>query len=222
TPLSTIMSSTDLIARYVDGNERVDKHVTRIRGKVREMTSMLNEFLSLERIEQGLVNCQPTHFDIVHLGIELIEELRTLTGDGQTITYDHEGSDRNVTLDRQMLGNVIVNLMTNAVKYSPQGKPITMRTVIKDGRLRVTVHDQGIGVPEDDHQHLFERFFRGSNVTTIQGTGLGLNLVKRYLDIMQGGIGFSSVPGNTVFTVDLPQHLPVVEGPGHVPAQTTI
>jgi len=222
TPLSTIMSSTDLIARYVDGNERVDKHVTRIRGKVREMTSMLNEFLSLERIEQGLVNCQPTHFDIVHLGIELIEELRTLTGDGQTITYDHEGSDRNVTLDRQMLGNVIVNLMTNAVKYSPQGKPITMRTVIKDGRLRVTVHDQGIGVPEDDHQHLFERFFLGSNVTTIQGTGLGLNLVKRYLDIMQGGIGFSSVPGNTVFTVDLPQHLPVVEGPGHVPAQTTI
>jgi signal transduction histidine kinase len=207
TPLSTIMSSVDLIARYTEGNDKVEKHVARIRIKVREMTAMLNEFLSLERIEQGLITCQPVEVDIVHLGIELIEELRALTKSGQSIGYDHEGDERMVTLDRQMLGNVITNLVTNAVKYSPEGKPITFTTRIADGRLRITVHDEGIGVPEADQVHLFDRFFRGSNATTIQGTGLGLNLVKRYVELMQGTIAFSSRPGDTTFTVELPQHL---------------
>ncbi len=207
TPLSTIMSSVDLIARYTEGNDKVEKHVSRIRGKVREMTAMLNEFLSLERIEQGQVSNQPVVIDIVHLGIELIEELRALTKSGQTIGYDHEGIERCVTLDRQMLGNVITNLVTNAVKYSPEGRPITLHTAIAEGRLYITVHDEGIGIPAVDQQHLFERFFRGGNATTIQGTGLGLNLVKRYLDLMGGSVRFVSTEGDTTFSVELPQHL---------------
>ena len=73
--------------------------------------------------------------------------------------------------------------------------------------------DGGIGIPKDDQEHLFERFFRGGNVTNIQGTGLGLNIVKRYLDLMQGTIHFTSEPGNTVFTVDLPQHLSTTTEP---------
>ena len=211
TPLSTIMSSVDLIARYTDAleDERVGKHVARIRGKVREMTAMLNEFLSLERIEQGQVVVQPVELDVVHLCIELIEELRALTKSGQTISYDHEGDERAATLDRQMLSNVITNLVTNAVKYSPEGKRITLHTTILNGRLRINVRDEGMGIPDEDQQHLFERFFRGSNATTIQGTGLGLNLVKRYLDLLHGGIAFTSVPGCTVFQVELPQHLPL-------------
>lgn len=209
TPLSTIMSSVDLIARYTDAaqDERVGKHVLRIRGKVREMTAMLNEFLSLERIEQGLVVCQPVEIDVVHLCIELIEELRALTKSGQTINFDHLGGERMVTHDRQMLSNVITNLVTNAVKYSPEGKRITLHTAIVEGRLHITSSDEGIGIPAEDQQHLFELFFRGSNATTIQGTGLGLNLVKRYLDGMKGTITFSSKPGHTVFNVELPQHL---------------
>ena len=213
TPLSTIMSSVDLIGRYAEGNERIEKHVARIRSKVREMTSMLNEFLSLEKIEQGAVVCQPTEIDVVHLGIELIEELRAHTKSAQTIGYDHEGPERMVTLDRQMLGNVITNLVINAVKYSPEGKRITLRTVIHDGRFRVIVHDEGIGIPEADQTYLFDRFFRGGNATTIQGTGLGLNIVKRYVDLMQGAIRFTSRPGDTIFTVELPQHLPVMPPP---------
>ena len=209
TPLSTIMSSVDLLARYTEaqGDERVSKHVARIRGKVREMTAMLNEFLSLERIEQGQVLCQPAEVDVVHLCIELIEELRALTKSGQTISYDHDGEERGVTLDRQMLSNVITNLVTNAVKYSPENRPISLRTSITGGLLHITTTDEGMGIPEEDQQHLFERFFRGSNATTIQGTGLGLNLVKRYLELMQGSIDFTSAPGHTVFQVELPQHL---------------
>lgn len=209
TPLSTIMSSVDLIGRYTETteDEKVAKHVTRIKGKVREMTAMLNEFLSLERIEQGQVVCTPVELDIVHLCIEMIEELRTLAKSGQAIDYDHEGGERSATLDRQMLSNVISNLVTNAVKYSPEGKQVELRTSIAGGRLTITVKDEGMGIPAEDQQHLFERFFRGSNATTIQGTGLGLNIVKRYLELMNGTIRFESAPGNTVFTVELPQHL---------------
>ncbi len=209
TPLSTIMSSVDLIGRHTASlnNENVERHVARIRSKVREMTAMLNEFLSLERIEQGHVVFSPASLDVVHLCIELIEELRSLAKPGQAIDYDHQGGDRTVTLDRQMLTNVIANLVINAVKYSPEGRHVGLRSAIADGRLTVTVKDEGIGIPAEDQQHLFERFFRGSNATTVQGTGLGLNIVKRYLDLMGGTIGFTSEPGNTLFTVELPQHL---------------
>ncbi len=207
TPLSTIMSSVDLIGRYSNGEEKVEKHVTRIRSKVRELTAMLNEFLSLERIEQGQVQAVPAEFDIVHHCIEQIEELRGLAKPGQSIDYDHAGEVRGVTTDRQMLGHVITNLVTNAVKYSPEHTPIALRTVIQAGRLLITVEDRGMGIPMEDQQHLFDRFFRGSNVMTIQGTGLGLNIVKRYLDLLGGTISFSSAPGRTVFSVEVPQHL---------------
>ncbi len=171
------------------------------------MTAMLNEFLSLERIEQGQVVVQPAPADLVHQCIELIEELRALTRTGQTITYDHDGAERNVTLDQQMLSNIITNLVTNAVKYGPEDKPIRLHTTINEGRVLITVTDEGMGIPAEDQVHLFERFFRGSNAITIQGTGLGLNLVKRYLDLMHGSISFTSRPGATMFKVELPQHL---------------
>lgn len=206
TPLSTIMGSIDLISRYCGGEEKVDKHVARIRAKVRELTAMLNEFLSLERIEQGDVQPVPTEFDIVHQCIEQIEELRGLAKPGQSIDYDHDGDERSVFTDRVMLGHVITNLVTNAMKYSPEQKPIRLRTQIRKGMLTIIVSDEGMGIPAEDQQHLFERFFRGSNAMTIQGTGLGLNIVKRYLDLLGGTIDFTSAPGNTVFTVQLAQH----------------
>jgi signal transduction histidine kinase len=168
---------------------------------------MLNDLLSLERIEQGQVVCASVEVDVVHLCIELIEELRSSARAGQTIDYDHQGQDRIVSLDRQMLSNVIINLVTNAIKYSPDGKNVELRTSRAAGQLIISVRDQGIGIPAEDQQHLYERFFRGSNATTIQGTGLGLNLVRRYLDLMQGSIHFTSRPGSTEFTVELPQHL---------------
>lgn len=204
TPLSTIMSSIDLIGRYASEDDKVGKHVQRIRSKVRELTAMLNEFLSLERIEQGIVEVKPAEIDVVHQCIEQIEELRGLAKPGQSIDYDHEGAERMVTTDPQMLGHVITNLVSNAVKYSPAGTPVLLRTHIADGRLVITVTDQGVGIPAEDQQHLFDRFFRGSNVMTIQGTGLGLNIVKRYLDLLGGSITFTSEPGRTMFTVQLP------------------
>jgi PAS domain S-box-containing protein len=208
TPLSTIMSSVDLIARYSDGPQRdkVERHVSKIRGKVRELTTMLNDFLSLDKLEQGMVRCTASELDVVHLCIELVEELRNLTKSGQEIIYNHEGTERNVMQDRQMLAHLLSNLVSNAIKYSPENKRIELTTSVANRVLQITVSDEGMGIPLEDQQHLFERFFRASNAFTVQGTGLGLNIVRKYLDLMGGTIHFTSEPGKgSVFTAQLPQ-----------------
>ena len=210
TPLSTVMSSADLIDRYTEGpeKEKVGKHVQRIRVKVRELTAMLNDFLSLEKLEQGKVVVHPGTFDIVHVSIDLIEEMRMMCKPGQEIIYEHEGEERNVTLDQQMLANVISNLLNNAVKYSPENTTVDLRTSIAEDQLTITVCDRGMGIPMEDQQHLFERFFRAGNVSTIQGTGLGLSIIKRHLDLLGGRISYESQLGKgTTFTVHLPAHL---------------
>ncbi|MBK9061341.1 MAG: PAS domain S-box protein [Flavobacteriales bacterium] len=208
TPLSTIMGSADLIARYTEGpgNEKVHKHVQRIRAKVRELTAILNDFLSFERIGQGDLPSVPEDLDIVHLCIGLIEELRGMTKPGQALEFDHTSDERTVTLDHSTLVNTITNLVTNAIKYSPEGRPVILRTSVDNGCLRVAVIDKGMGIPSADQAHLFEPFFRAQNVLTIQGTGLGLNLVKRYLDLMGGTITFTSTPGEgSTFNVRIPK-----------------
>lgn len=208
TPLSTIMSSVDLIGRYTESKpeERIQKHVERIRAKVRELTGMLNDFLSLDKLEQGALACSPLEFDLVHLSIELIEELRGLAKPGQEIEYDHSGTQRLVYQDRAMLHNVLSNLLGNAIKYSPENKRIDLLTCISEGVLTIEVKDQGIGIPLEDQQHLFERFFRAANAFTVQGTGLGLNIVRKYLDLMGGTITFKSTPNEgTTFTVTIAQ-----------------
>ena len=208
TPLSTIMGSADLIARYTEGpgNEKVHKHVQRIRAKVRDLTVILNDFLSFERIDQGDIPSVPESIDIVHLCIGLIEELRSMAKPAQALEYDHRTDERNVTLDRSMLVNTITNLVTNAIKYSPEGRPIILRTAVENSCLRIEVIDKGMGIPAADQIHLFEPFFRAQNVLTIQGTGLGLNLVKRYLDLMGGQITFTSTPGEgTTFNLLIPK-----------------
>jgi PAS domain S-box-containing protein len=207
TPLGTIMSSVDLISRYSEGPEaeKVGRHVTKIKAKVRELTGILNDFLSLDKLEQGHANVNPTAFDIVHLSIDLLEELRPLARPGQELIYDHEGTDRRMFQDRQMLSNVMSNLVNNAIKYSPEVSPIRLRTRLVDGTLTLMVEDQGMGIPEEDQEHLFKRFFRASNVVNVQGTGLGLNIVRKYLEMLQGDIRFRSRTGEgTTFTVTLP------------------
>lgn len=209
TPLSTIMSSVDLIARYAEGpqKDKVERHVSKIRGKVRELTTMLNDFLSLDKLEQGMVRCTPQEVDVVHLCIELVEELRSLCKPGQEIDFDHEGSERVVVQDKQMLAHILSNLLSNAIKYSPANERMSLTTRLADGILHIEVRDRGMGIPKEDQQHLFERFFRASNAFTVQGTGLGLNIVRKYLDLMGGHISFTSEPGQgTTFVASIPQH----------------
>lgn len=210
TPLTAIKSSADLIARYnaENGHEKVGVHVGRIREKVVDLINILDEFLSLEKLEKGVEKCVPEDFDVVCLCAGVVEEMQALAHAGQLIVLDAVDPVLMVRLDRSMLANVLRNLLSNAIKYSPEGSVIELRCMHADGRLHLLVTDEGSGIPVEDQQHLFGRFFRASNAVATQGTGLGLHIVRRYLETMQGNISFTSVlNAGTTFTIDLPRYL---------------
>jgi PAS domain S-box-containing protein len=209
TPLSTILSSADLIARYSDAQdqEKRKKHVERVRSSVKQLTSILNDFLSLSKLEEGKVSLNPEKLDIQNFCEELRDEMQEIAKENQHIVYEHNG-DVEVILDPQHLKTIAINLLSNAIKYSPHGGRIRLISSVAGGKLTLEIEDEGIGIPEEEQSKLFERFFRANNATNIQGTGLGLNIVQRYAELSGGLVSFRSEPGKgSVFTVTLPQYL---------------
>ena len=208
TPLSTILSSTSLIDKYnaPEHDDKRQKHIRRIKASVRNLTGILNDFLSVDKLEAGKIASNPSACDVVEIAAEVIEEMHPALKTGQTIQLSVTGERKSVFLDPQLLKNILINLLSNAIKYSPEGKPIFLRIDILDGALRIEVEDQGIGIPEAEQSHMFERFFRAHNATNIQGTGLGLNIVKRYVDLMGGTLSFTSREHQgTTFRITFPR-----------------
>jgi len=206
TPLSTILSSVTLIDKYnkPEDEEKKQKHINRIKSSVKNLTDILNDFLSLEKLEAGKVDVNYTEFDICAFAKDLCEEMQTHARDQQQIIYNHTGESTLVNIDKQLLRNICINLISNAIKYSPDGTPIEFSTDNTSG-LTIIIKDHGLGIPDEDQQHLFERFFRAKNVTAIQGTGLGLNIVNRYSGLMNGKITFKSIFGKgSEFTIKFP------------------
>jgi len=215
TPLGAILSSTSLIEEYLSKKdtsvdfvrEKTDKHIRRIKSSIGNLISILNDFLSLEKLEQGKVEIKDTVFDINEFTKELIEEIQPTLKKGQKISYSSKGNTLEVLLDQNMLRNVMLNLVSNAIKYSPENAAIEIATTNNKAGLGITVTDHGMGIPEEDQAHLFERFFRAKNATNVQGTGLGLNIVKRYCDLMGGEISFTTKENEgTTFNVYLKTH----------------
>ena len=211
TPLSTILSSVSLIGRYAESTDQPkrEKHVNRIKSAVRNLTGILNDFLSLSKLEEGKVDNKPEPFLIQELCEDVIDEMQGLLKPGQYFFLSTPPEPVEVTLDRRLIRNILFNLFSNAMKYSSDGKPINCICRVEDGLLLLEVRDEGIGIPEADQAHLFTRFFRAANSTNIQGTGLGLNIVKRYVELMDGSVTFASELGvGTTFTVRLPLQAP--------------
>lgn len=208
TPLSTVLSSASLISKYKsseDDDKRI-KHVERIKSAVSNLTGILNDFLSISRIEEGKIYNVPTTFPLEPFTREVVDEMQGMLKPGQQINYRHSGSEKEVFLDKQLLKNILFNLLSNASKYSGEGKDIKLNTEVSSDEVRITVADQGIGIPEADQAHLFTPFFRAQNVTNIQGTGLGLNIVKKYVDIIGGTLRYESTLGKgTTFYLTFPQ-----------------
>jgi PAS domain S-box-containing protein len=210
TPLSTILSSSSLVEKYnkpEDGPKR-EKHLARIKSSVHNLTDILNDFLILGKMEDGGVKNNPALFDIQLFFRELIDEMHGNLKEGQEIKLT-EYHDRDIAyLDTKHFKNVLLNLLSNAIKYSPEGKAIYIDSTFKDGHLSVSVRDEGMGIPHDDQVHLFTTFYRANNVTNIQGTGMGLHIVKKYMDMMGGSVGFSSeLDKGSVFTIEVPHAL---------------
>jgi len=208
TPLSAILSSVSLIAKYTEAGqqENREKHIERIKASVKNLTDILNDFLSLEKLEQGKMVLEETSFNLREFARDTIEEVRGMARESQSFDHRHEGSEK-VRLDQKMTRNILLNLLSNAVKYSHDNGEIALRISVTSDEVCIEVEDKGIGIPLDEQKHMFDKFFRARNTSGIQGTGLGLNIVRRYAELMDGNIGFTSVPGEgTTFTVRLHQN----------------
>ncbi len=207
TPLGTILSSATLIGKYVETNQqnKREKHINRIKTSVSNLTSILNDFLSLEKVEAGKIDINRNWFDIKSLFSNTVDEMQTVCKQNQIIRYEHFGELHSFT-DELLMKNILFNLTSNAIKYSGENSIISITSQNSEDELLLTIEDQGIGIPEKDQGHLFERFFRAKNATNIQGTGLGLNIVKKYVNSMHGTIEYESKEGiGTKFIIRLPQ-----------------
>lgn len=204
TPLSSILSSVSLIAGYKDKEQydKLEKHIDRIRISVKNLMDILNDFLSVDKLEQGQMQAEQEGFDLREFVQNLSTELDGLRKEGQVIHYTHHG-ETAVWLDKKIMRHVMLNLLSNAVKYSKDN--VELWTETHKDQVVLTVKDQGIGIPEEQQKNLFNKFFRARNVNDIQGTGLGLSIVKRYVELLNGTIEFTSGENSgTTFTVTLP------------------
>ena len=207
TPLTSVKLSASLIEKYAEplASPNISKHVHKIKHAVNSLTIILNDFLSLEKLEAGKEEVAYDTFDLVKFSEEIAEEMQVMAKQNQNIIYQHTGTKSTVKLDEKLLKNCINNLITNAIKYSGENTFIDFTTEINEQHCVITVKDNGIGIPEADQKHLFEAFFRAHNTGTIPGTGLGLNIVTRYAGLMNGKVEFKSVINQgTLFTISFP------------------
>ncbi|MFN8341988.1 MAG: PAS domain S-box protein [Cyclobacteriaceae bacterium] len=196
TPLSTVLSSTYLLSKYTttEDQPKREKHIARIISSVNLLNDILNDFLSVGKIEEGKIQVKLTEFNLREYLGELAKDLKEGLGRQNTIDYEHTGNEI-ITLDSNLLRHIAMNLISNASTFSPERGTILMRTVNSGESLRLSVRDQGIGISKEDQEHLFERFFRAKNATEIQGTGLGLHIVSKYVELLDGIIEFNSELG---------------------------
>ncbi|HTI90180.1 MAG TPA: ATP-binding protein [Puia sp.] len=207
TPLSVILSSTNLIGKYSapEMEDKRQRHINRIKSNVNNLKQLLNDFLSLEKLEEGVIRNDPSTADLVKMAEEAVQDMEEACKEGQRIECTVTGEQRPIMVDQHLLRNILNNLLSNAIKYSPESSLIRFELEFNVDKVRFRVADSGIGIPADEQQHLFERFFRAKNTTGISGTGLGLSIVKKYLDLMGGSITVASLPGSgSAFTIALP------------------
>ncbi|MEM6641890.1 MAG: PAS domain-containing sensor histidine kinase [Bacteroidota bacterium] len=203
TPLTTILSSANLILRYTDNEEAKEKHVNRIKGSVQNLTNILNDFLSLEKLESGAQKVILAEVKLKALIDEVVDELQGMMQEKQNIQV--ECDDILLVSDAHILKNILLNIVSNAIKYSMPNGTIEIR-LYEERKVYIVVKDYGIGIPLKDQDQLFERFHRAENVTNINGTGLGLSIVKKYIELLQGDITFESEVGKgSTFTIELPK-----------------
>lgn len=215
TPLAGILSSVDLIERYLKTDEKlwnqfihqskVESHVSKIKTSIKTLTTTLNQFLSLGQLEEGKIEYHEERFNLKNSLLKFKEEFVALVKENQTIHFNFTSEEEEAYLDKNILRHIFTNLLSNAIKYTPAGKNIYVVAFIDEEKIHISVKDEGMGIPDEDQDNLFRRFFRAKNVTNLQGTGLGLNIVRKYVLLMKGTISFDSKENvGTVFKISFP------------------
>ncbi|TRX52676.1 PAS domain S-box protein [Fulvivirga sp. M361] len=205
TPLSTILSSASLIERYSkpENEGKREKHVGKIKTAIGNLKEILDDFLSVSKLEEGRIGLNLTTVNASMIAEEVIDQVTPLCLSDQNIKLLIKGKEREFEADDKVIQIIFVNLISNGIKYSQRDIKVTLNYTEKN--LKISIKDDGIGIPPEDQKHMFERFFRAKNATNIQGTGLGLNIVKKYVELLKGQISFQSKLGyGTTFTVNIP------------------
>jgi PAS domain S-box-containing protein len=206
TPLSTVLSSASLVDKYTTtaDQEKRSRHVEKIKNSVKHLNTLLEDFLSMGKLEEGKIGIHFHEFNLEELIQDTIEEMKASLKKGQVISY-HKSGLFLIMSDKNLLRNILFNLISNAIKFSDESKTIYLTAATEDACIRISIADEGIGISEEDQEHLFSSFFRGKNVVNIQGTGLGLHIVKRYVEMLEGDIELESILGKgTRVTVSIP------------------
>jgi len=209
TPLSTVLSSASLLSKYIkeEEQEKRNKHIQRIKESVNLLNAILEDFLSLGKLDEGKTAVHPGEFDIKELINDTTEEMKGMLKPNQRLIFEYEGQEK-VYSDKKLLKNILINLISNAIKFSPDDEAIEVTGKLINGTAEICVTDKGIGIPEEDQEHLFSSFFRGKNAVNIQGTGLGLHIVKRYLDLLNGNVYLHSrLNEGTKITFEIPANI---------------
>lgn len=207
TPLTTMLSSLSLVTKYGEQKDTENqlKHVGKIKTSINNLTDILNDFLSVSKLEEGKIENLPEGLNLKNFINEIISDMLGMAQNNQQISLSYSGNEY-VVLDKKLVKNILFNLISNALKFSPNGGTVEVIVKVQNSSLRISVKDSGIGIPKEDQEHLFERFFRGNNASHIQGTGLGLAIVARYAELMNASLDFESKENKgTTFTIIIPQ-----------------
>ncbi len=223
TPLSSILSSVYLIEKYssildekINNNEiEIDskilsqrqKHLDRIKKSINHLTETLTDFLSIDQLEQNKISLKFELFDLNIFSIELIDDVKNILKKNQQIIYSFNGLSE-INQDKKILKNIYMNLISNAIKYSFEDSLIYLKIETDKKNVFIEFKDNGIGIPYNEQDQIFNKFFRAENVSAIQGTGLGLNIVKKYVELINGNINFQSKPNlGTSFIISFPRNV---------------
>ena len=207
TPLASILSSAALISRYETFEQAEDRkrHIERIKASVTHLNTILSDFLSIARLEEGRFELKVSRFELDTIIADLLGEMEVLLKPDQTLTFEYKTKKLGMISDKNIIRNILFNLLSNAIKYSDEGSKINCKVKLRGVNIIIEIRDNGIGIPDQEIRHIGTRFFRASNVSHLQGTGLGLNIVRTYLNFMKGNLTFKShAEKGTTFILTIP------------------
>lgn len=215
TPLTAILSSSELLKHYSHklSEEKKQKSYQRIESAVQAMTETIDELLLVSQADSGQLHFNPQPLDVTQLCMDLVDQLRAsdagATPKGvrhkHTLNFQVIGTPAHLYLDKKLLGHILQNLLSNALKYSPEATTVDFQLIFSSSDVAFVIQDRGIGIPPNGLKQLFQPFYRATNTGQIKGTGLGLNIVKYCVDLHGGTISVDSTEGvGTTFTVRLP------------------
>jgi len=210
TPLSSILTSVTLLSKYKEADQqgKRDKHINTIKSKVKQLDAILNDFLSVERLELGKVNYVIEDFPLSRLINEVIYDGNMLLKAGQHIRYPDNVDELIITFDEKTLALALSNLLQNAIKYSPEDSTIKILFTNGTDYYELAVIDEGIGIPAHQQKYIFDRYFRAENALLNQGTGIGLNISKQHLENLGATLSFKSKENKgSTFTIRIPKNI---------------